>query len=118
MVEIKGTTIRMTRGDTLITMVIPKDKRTKEVYVPQEGDTFRFALKHNSMTSDRSEYTDTEPLILKDIPTDTMLLTLVPEDTKGLGFGNYVYDIQLTDANGRVDTFINTATFILTGEVE
>jgi len=118
MIEIKGTTIRMTRGDTLQTIVVPRDKVTHEIYTPQEGDSFRFALKHNKMNSDRSEYTDSEPLVLKDIPSDSMLLTLLPEDTKELGFGQYVYDIQLTDADGRVDTFISMASLILTGEVE
>ena len=46
-----------------------------------------------------------------------MTLTLQPSDTKNLPFGNYVYDIELTTADGFVDTFIGPATFTLTGEV-
>lgn len=51
------------------------------------------------------------------IPTSTMILHLDPEDTKDLGFGEYVYDVELTFANGDVDTFINNAKFILAPEV-
>ena len=44
---------------------------------------------------------DEKPLVVKDIPSDTMLLVLEPEDTKTLPFGKYVYDIQITYADGR-----------------
>jgi hypothetical protein len=46
-----------------------------------------------------------------------MILHLEPDDTKGLGFGEYVYDVELTFANGDVDTFINNARFSLVPEV-
>ncbi len=118
MIEVKGTTIRMTRGDTLIATVTPTIKATGEPYVPVTGDTCRFALKRNRLNSDRSDYTDSEPLILKDIPITNMQLVLDPEDTKSLGFGQYVYDIQLTHADGSTDTFINRASLILTEEVD
>ena len=67
--------------------------------------------------SKESEYKDPVPLIEKDIPISTMILNLEPEDTKPFGFGEYVYDIELTFANGLVDTFINNETFILAPEV-
>ena len=113
--SISGTTIKMTRGDTLNVQVsILKDG---EPYVPQNGDSVRFALKRNKIKSDRSGYTDDEPLILKDIPTDTLILTLDPEDTKQLPFDTYVYDIEITFSDRAVDTFIDKATFKLTEEV-
>jgi hypothetical protein len=46
-----------------------------------------------------------------------MILELDPEDTKPLPFGSYTYDIEITFANGIVDTFICEARFILTPEV-
>lgn len=52
-----------------------------------------------------------------DIPIDTMKLAIKPEDTKNLAFGKYVYDIELTKANGEVDTFITKAVFKITEEV-
>ena len=56
--------------------------------------------------------------MVKDIPIDTLTLTLLPEDTKDLSFGKYVYDIQLTKADGTVDTFITKATIKITEEVD
>ena len=116
MIHIEGTTITMTRGDTLaVTVGIMQGN---EAYTPQEGDAVRFALKTPKMNAKRTEYADAEALLLKAIPTDTLLLRLDPEDTKGLGFGSYVYDIQLTYSDGAVDTFIAEATLTLTPEVD
>lgn len=106
--SVKGTSITLTRGDTLH-IQISIFTSEGEPYEVQDGDKVRFALKRN--------VTDSEPLILKQIPIETLLLTLEPEDTKPLEFGNYIYDIELTKANGEVDTFITLAKFILTGEV-
>lgn len=109
-VSIKGTTIIMTRGDTLRTTVSITDANGT-TYTPVEGDSVRFALKKT--------YNDAEPLILKDIPTDTMELRLESEDTKSLDQpGEYVYDIQITLNDGTVDTFIDKAKLKLTEEVE
>lgn len=47
-----------------------------------------------------------------------MLLVLEPEDTKTLPFGKYVYDIQITYADGKVDTFITKGRLRLTEEVD
>ena len=49
---------------------------------------------------------------------NTMMLTLEPQDTADLNFGKYVYDIQLTKANGKVDTFISKAILKLSEEVD
>ena len=109
MVEIDGTTIKMTRGDTLHTQVILLDAQDQE-YVPQEGDVIRFVAK--------KACTDPEPLIEKLIPNDTMFLVLDPADTKELEApGTYVYDCEITFANGDVDTFINKAKLKLVEEV-
>lgn len=108
MVKIEGTSITLTRGDSFYSDINIKNPDGTD-YTPQEGDAVRFALK--------KKYTDAEPLILKSIPTDTLLLHLEPEDTKTLAFGKYVYDIELTKANGDVDTFIYEAEFELAKEV-
>lgn len=113
--SINGTTITMTRGDTLkATITLMKDD---VVYTPVDGDKIRFAVKHTTMFCDKGEYVDTEPLILKDVPIDTMTLTLDPEDTKGFEFGKYVYDMEITFVDGTVDTFITASPFILKPEV-
>ena len=106
--------ITMTRGDTLRVQVGITVDGTE--YVPEQGDSLRFAVKHPTLKEDKSDYTDTEPLILKGIPPDTLLLELAPEDTKALGFGKYDYDIEITFADGAVDTFIE-GQLVLTKEV-
>lgn len=117
MVEINGTRIRMTRGDTLrviLSLTVVEEQldgtKTESPYVPEEGDSIRFAMKHT--------YDDAEPIIVKHIDPETLLLTIEPEDTKDLDMrGRFVYDIELTHANGDVETFINKAKLILTEEV-
>lgn len=107
MYRIIGTNITLTRGDTLLAHVTPK--QGDEEYIPQDGDHIRFAMKKS--------YRDTEALIVKQIPIDTCLLELEPEDTKELQMDKtYVYDIELTYADGKVDTFIS-GTLKLANEV-
>ena len=108
MYEINGTTITLTRGDSFYCQITMKNE-DGTAYTPQQGDAVRFALK--------KKYQDTEPLIEKAIPTDTLILYLEPEDTKSLAFGEYVYDIELTKANGDVDTFIYESQFNIAKEV-
>lgn len=99
--------ITLVRGDSLHLKVnIYVDK---EPYIPQLGDSVRFAMKQS--------YQSNKLLIKKNIPIDSMELHLEPSDTKKLNFGKYVYDIEITFYNGDVDTFIS-GEFELTPEVE
>ena len=108
MFKIDGTTITLTRGDSFYTDIVIKNPDGSD-YTMQENDVVRFALK--------KKYTDAEPLILKTIPNETLILHLEPEDTKDMAFGKYVYDVELTKANGDVDTFICEADLELAKEV-
>lgn len=110
MYTVKKTSITLTRGDTFKAQISITDKDGNP-YEIQEGDSVRFAMKKSYADP------DSEVLINKEIPTNTLILTLDPEDTKSLPFGNYVYDIQLTNAAGEIDTFIAKATLTLTEEV-
>lgn len=110
MYTVKKTSITLTRGDTFKAQISITDKDGNP-YELQEGDTVRFAMKKSYNDADE------DVLIVKNIPTDTLILTLNPEDTKELPFGSYVYDIQLTSAVGEVDTFITKASLTLTEEV-
>lgn len=107
-VKINGTTITLTRGDTLKTKIRMFDPVGEE-YIPSENDRIRFAMKQ--------KYSDYDPILVIDIPTDTCVLHIKPEDTKELDFGRYVYDIELTMEDGTVDTFITRATLKLSEEV-
>ena len=89
--------ISLTRGDTFLADVVLNTD--DGAYEPQEGDVVRFALK--------KKYTDETPELIRVIPNDTLELELYPEDTKGYSLKEkFVYDIELTDAGGRVQTFI------------
>ena len=113
--SISGTSITLTRGDTLRVKI--NISLNGEPYTPTNGDAVRFALKRPALNAKKTDYKDIQPLILKNIPTNTMILELEPNDTKTLDFGSYVYDVQITFADGRVDTFITEAVFKLTPEV-
>ena len=101
-------TINLTRGDTFYCKIKLYDQYDDTVTLSPE-DLVRFALKEN--------YDDAEPILVIDIPVDTMTLRIAPEDTKELPFGTYVYDIQVTFANGDVNTVIPRKTFNLLEEV-
>ena len=107
--SVSGTTITLTRGDTFMAQISITDS-SGNPYIPVEGDSIRFAMK--------ATYADKEPLLIKEIPIDTLILKINPEDTKELKFGVYIYDIQLTKATGEVDTFITTAKLKITEEVD
>lgn len=108
MVRIRGTTITMTRGDTLsVDVEIMQADGTK--YILRDGDSVRFAMKRN--------YFDADPVLLKELDGTNPRIELLPEDTKDLEFGRYVYDVELTKEDGSVDTFIDRAVFNITEEV-
>lgn len=118
--KIEGTTITLTRGDSFATEVgikrIDEETGEKTDYKPVEGDQIRFAMKHKEMKSDGSDYKDEDPLLVKQIPYDTMILKLEPSDTKELDFGKYAYDLEIVMADGWTDTFLE-GTFIVAKEV-
>jgi hypothetical protein len=98
--------ITLTRGDTGIFTVSLKNKNGK-AYTPQEGDSLRFALG-------KSWGKDT--ILIKQIPLDTCILELEPQDTKNLEFKKYKYDIEFTDSYGHVSTIL-LGEFIVDKEV-
>lgn len=114
MFEIKGKDIYLTRGDTFRAQV-SMQYRDGGDYTPVPGDKIRFALKRR--------YSDYHPIFVKNIAIGDLILEIDPDDTKRLNFGEYVYDIEITFANGDVDTFIgkdpyNPARFVLIEEVD
>lgn len=107
MYKIEDNKITLTRGDSFYTTVTME--KDNEEYTPEEGDVIRFGLKLSP--------SDSEPLIEKVIPNETLKLHLAPEDTKELKPGLYCYDIEITFGDGDVDTFINNEEFVLAPEV-
>ena len=106
MAKTSGSTIYLVQGDTLqalITLKYPDGT----IYEPEENDRLRFALK--------VDIEDESPLIVKEIPTDTMTLELTSEETD-LEVGQYVYDIELSIGD-YVNTVIPNAKMIICAEV-
>lgn len=107
-------TIYLTQGDTLdvtVTPLVEGDDGSTYEYDPYPGDTVRFAVA--------SAYGQ-EPLIVQSIPTDTMRLRVEAATTKLLNSRKkpYVYDVQLTQEDGTVITFIDKGELYITDEVE
>lgn len=112
--EIIGNTIKLTRGDSLVTELALS--KSGAAYEPQEGDKIMFAIK-SKLNSTRTSYIEQTPLVAKEIPTSDMTLRIDPDDTKSLPFGSYSYDVEVTLSDGTVDTVINNAPFVLMPEV-
>ncbi len=109
-VKIKRNTITMTRGDSL-RLKIDLYEANGDVYIASEDDRISVGLN--------VYYDDLRPLIVREIPTDTCILQLYPQDTKHLYQPrDYVYDIQIEMSDGTVDTFISRGKFRLTEEVD
>lgn len=98
--------ITLTRGDTGI-FNISLQSQDGKAYTPEIGDTLRFAL---------SESFGKDPIFIKNIPINTCILEIEPNDTKNLKFKKYKYDIQFTSAQGKVSTII-LGEFIVDNEV-
>lgn len=99
--------ITLTRGDSASISVSLKNPDGTD-YNLQSGDMLMFTVKHNCITEDI--------IIQKDISSDC-IINLIPTDTNTLLYGVYFYDVQLTKANGAVNTVIPPRDFILDKEV-
>lgn len=105
--------VELVRGNYFAATVTVLQKGTTTPYEFAQGDKLVFALKSNKMALGETSYVEEEPLLIKEIPTDTLLLELQPEDTKALPFGKYEYEISLIPANGKDDTFIEATEFMI-----
>lgn len=90
--------IEFTRGDTFKKKVLMYKNENAADYIPSEGDTIVFAAKKS--------YTENQVAVEINVPVDTGILEIRPEDTKHLKYGVYVYEVELTTANGEVHTII------------
>ena len=88
------TNITVTRGDSLYLAVsMVKDGQP---YTPAEGDVVFFSAENGAGLT----------VFGKTIPTDSLVLSIYPEDTRALHVGTYKYNIRLITAAGDVDTFV------------
>lgn len=121
MFKISGNNIYLTRGDSA---AIELQVVNGETPYDFSEDEVKFSLK--------KRLSDKQPLIQKtfgnyDSETDKASITIEPEDTAGLDFGDYLYDIQLKHTEEpeqegdepvvTVDTIIVPSTFTIGAEV-
>ena len=105
----KDNTIHLTRGDTArfsIGQIVNTITNTN--YTPTAEDTVTMTIKKTVLQAD--------PFVQIIVPGGEVL-HIKPEDTKAMAFGKYVYDIQITMADGDVYTIIPPTTFDLLKEV-
>ena len=105
----KDNTIQLTRGDTArysIGQIVKTITNTN--YTPTADDTVTMTIKKTALQAD--------PFVQLIVPGGEVF-HIKPEDTKEMAFGKYVYDVQLTTADGDVYTIIPPTTFDLLKEV-
>ena len=81
-----------------------------DAYTVTEDDFIELTVRRTTL-SDR--------LIYKKVsifPEGKGVIEFLPEDTEGMDFGKYVYDMQLTYANHRTKTIVELSDFIIKGE--
>lgn len=100
--------IQLTRGDTAAITVDIFDEVTSAQYEMASDDTLTLTIKKT--VNDRTYY-------VQKIVTGTNRIIIEPADTKNMGFGTYVYDVQLDKASGEASTVIGPSTFELLTEV-
>ena len=100
-----GTNISMTRGDT--------ETLTVRCSVPfEEGDTVYMTVRESADS----------PVEFQKVVTDfgddgAAVFVIDHEDTEGMDFGEFLYDIQVTRASGTVTTLIKPSKLTLTEEI-
>ena len=109
MLEIVDNRIYLTRGDSASIDIRLTDATGAE-YEPVAGDKIYFRLKKNVFGSSL--------LLVREISPTTLTLELKPNDTAGLDFGLYRYEIELVTSSGDRFTVIENGEFVLGVELE
>lgn len=111
MLKISNNNVSLTRGDTAwLTVDLENDlgDDKKEPYEVQPDDNVTLTVKE--------DYEDETPLIEIKVK-GTNEFHIKPEHTKGLAFGEYKYDVQVTTPDGDNYTVIENKVFKITYEV-
>lgn len=103
--------IRLTRGDTArleINVTTADESGSITDYKILPEDTLTLSVK--------KKVKDSTYILQKTINGSTVF-HIKPEDTRGVSFGTYVYDVQLTTSDGDVYTIIEPTSFEIMTEV-
>lgn len=99
--------ISLTRGDNAEFTVVLTDE-TNSDYTLNGADIITLSVKENINDS----FT-----VLQKAYYGTSKIEIEPEDTRGLSFKKYVYDIQLNTHDGKVYTVVPPSAFYVLEEV-
>ena len=105
-----GTTIEMFRGDSETLTVKVRDKVTKAQIPLVTGDTVKFTVRRKENDVITFQKTVTA------FTDGNALVEVLPADTVGKEPGRYVYDVEITFADGDVKTPAK-GTYNLKGDV-
>ena len=106
MFKVENNNIVIIRGDSAAFSIGVSDTNGTPVELA-DGDVLTFTLR-------RTPWSPT--IVLQKTITDGTL-TINPSDTQDMPFGLYVYDVELKQADGYVDTVIPPHKFLLMEEV-
>jgi len=110
---INGTDIYMTRGDTETITLTVYDAEEKTIpFSNANNDIVYFTVKTSTQTSVHTFQKE----ITTFTPEGEAIVEIVPNDTKDLRYGDYVYDVQI-NKNGNVTTVIKPSKFVIQEEV-
>ena len=105
MVNITDKNIFMTKGDTVKLSLDIRDK-DNNVYNMQSGDVIKMAVRKPKQCNDEFS-----------IESESKDIVINTEHTKDMKPGIYEYDIQITFANGEVNTIVPLHKFVIQKEV-
>lgn len=104
---VNGYSLEMTRGDSESITV------TCDNHPFEPGDIVEMTARKRAGSGERAMYKRVEEFS----EDGTAIIAINPEDTAEMSFGTYMYDIQLTFADGTVVTVIKPNSFTLLEEV-
>ncbi|MGI6227229.1 MAG: hypothetical protein ACOYJ1_13345 [Peptococcales bacterium] len=108
---IEGTNLSMIRGDTEVIEVACQDSEGTPVSF-ENGDTIYFTVKVNTNTVSKVLQKE-----ITEFVDGVAYIQIEHEDTNKLPYLTFVYDIQLTRADGTVKTIIPPSKFTILEEV-
>ena len=101
--------IRLTRGDTARLTITIENDLSGEDLVLSDTDTLILTVKKSTK--------DETPLFQKTLTNGLNTFHIKPEDTAGLSYGSYKYNVQLETSSGDVYTVITPTAFEVLQEV-
>ena len=103
--------LTMMRGDTETFSITLRDTKGQPVDF-KDGDKIYFTVKTRAMREEKAVQK-----VIEEYNKNLALIEIEAEDTRELEPGNYVYDIQLTRADGQVKTLIHKSSFTILEDV-